>query len=125
MSDNEGSGDQDAQAQQGHWLGAVRSWVGSVPAQEEEVPAANSSPALSADEIRRRRLERMEGTKTEVPIFVGSTFGDSVEDLGGICQCSAGNLAGGSTVLPLRVNCACRSMSAGATDVCLFNTAGT
>lgn len=65
MSDEAG-GDQDAQAQQGgRWLGAVRSWVGSAPPQEGEASAASVSPALSADEIRRRRLERMEGTKTE------------------------------------------------------------
>lgn len=65
MSD-EGGGDQDAQASQGRWLGAVRSWVGSAPAQEDGAPAAASaSPALSADEIRRRRLERMEGAQTQ------------------------------------------------------------
>lgn len=66
MSDDQGGGDEPPQPPQGRWLGAVRSWVGaSVPDSEESkgMPeaAAASAPALSADEIRRRRLERMEG----------------------------------------------------------------
>lgn len=70
MSDDQGGDEQPKQEEeqppQGRWLGAVRSWVGtSVPESEGEEAAAASTPTLSADEIRRRRLERMEGAKTQ------------------------------------------------------------
>lgn len=72
MSDQGGDdAPQDATPQQGRWLGAVRSWIGtaeeSAPGEGGGAPAAaaSSTPALSADEVRRRRLERMEGAKTE------------------------------------------------------------
>lgn len=67
---NEGGGD----APSGRWLGAVRSWIGGTEgvgdAAEEggattAVNEESSTPTLSADEIRRRRLERMEGSKSQ------------------------------------------------------------
>lgn len=57
---------------QGRWLGAVRSWIGGSEGGDglasggsAAAPAAASSPALSADEIRRRRLEKMEGSRAQ------------------------------------------------------------
>lgn len=83
MSDEGGAGDQDANAPQGRWLGAVRSWVGSAAPQEDEAPAASSSPALSAEEIRRRRLERMEGTKTQQVGAARVHMTDNLDECGG------------------------------------------
>lgn len=72
MSDHGDDAAQDGTPQQpaGRWLGAVRSWIGTAEegtSGEGDVPAASTSspPTLSADEVRRRRLERMEGSKTE------------------------------------------------------------
>lgn len=58
------SSDDDASAEQPTpgWLGNVRSWVGA-GAREPE-PAAAPSVSLSTEEIRRRRLEKMEGAKS-------------------------------------------------------------
>ena len=68
MSDPTGGDDAGEDQQQGRWLGAVRSWIGGAeegaPA-EDDAPAPASPPALSADEIRRRRLERMGGSNTD------------------------------------------------------------
>lgn len=73
--DPSGSGrndEDDASPRQGRWLGAVRSWIGggeegegAEPQGVTSSPAAASSPALSADEIRRRRLEKMEGSRSQ------------------------------------------------------------
>eukprot|EP00904_Undaria_pinnatifida_P013657 jgi/Undpi1/9421/HiC_scaffold_27.g11878.m1 len=75
--DPSGSGRNDedeSPPQQGRWLGAVRSWIGGAedgdgaePQGTVSTPAVASSPALSADEIRRRRLERMEGSRSQQP----------------------------------------------------------
>ena len=73
--DPSGSGRNDedeSPPQQGRWLGAVRSWIGGAedgdgaePQGTVSTPAVASSPALSADEIRRRRLEKMEGSRSQ------------------------------------------------------------
>lgn len=58
------SSDDDASAEQPTpgWLGNVRSWVGT-GAREPE-PAAAPPVNLSTEEIRRRRLEKMEGARS-------------------------------------------------------------
>lgn len=66
--------DDPPQPPPGRWLGAVRSWIGG--AEEGDAPASSgggtaaaapaaASPTLTAAEVRRRRLEKMEGSKSQ------------------------------------------------------------
>lgn len=66
--------DDPPQPPTGRWLGAVRSWIGG--AEEGDAPASSgggtaaaapaaASPTLTAAEVRRRRLEKMEGSKSK------------------------------------------------------------
>lgn len=64
-------GDAQQPPQNSGWLGSVRSWIGASEGEKSEegdtATTASAAPAtmtLSADEVRRRRLERMEGTRT-------------------------------------------------------------
>lgn len=71
MSDDPSDSNENKPSQ-GRWLGAVRSWIGgsaesgdggaAAGGGDREGAAAESSPTLSAEEIRRRRLEKMEGS---------------------------------------------------------------
>lgn len=59
---------------QGRWLGTVRSWIGGGAGSgsgdqgddnSDAVPDSAPSPALSAEEIRRRRLQKMEASMSQ------------------------------------------------------------
>lgn len=81
----------------GRWIGAVRSWIGGT--EEGDAPASSgggtaapapaaASPTLTAEEVRRRRLEKMEGSKSQqarevtfiVPSCLVSAVSNSTSD---------------------------------------------
>lgn len=79
--DDGADGDAQQPPQSSGWLGTVRSWIGGSEGEQSEegdrATATSAAPAtvtLSADEVRRRRLEKMEGTLAHQVCLVLSIF---------------------------------------------------